>query len=86
MISSRSRAEPVPSPEGGSVMRRAVTVVGIGEDGCAGLSARAAGAVATAHVLVGGERQLEFFPQFRGERIVLKGGLGAAIERIAERA
>jgi precorrin-6Y C5,15-methyltransferase (decarboxylating) len=60
-----------------------VAVVGIGEDGCAGLSARAVGAVAAAQVLVGGERQLEFFPQFRGERIVLKGGLSATIERIA---
>lgn len=66
--------------------RRAVVVVGIGEDGCSGLSARAASAVASAQVLVGGERQLEFFPQFRGERIVLKGGLGAALERVAERA
>jgi precorrin-6Y C5,15-methyltransferase (decarboxylating) len=65
-------------------MRRAVVVVGIGEDGCAGLSARAASAVASAHVLVGGERQLEFFPQFRGERIVLKAGISAAIERVAE--
>ena len=65
-------------------MRRAVVVVGIGEDGCAGLSARAVAAAASAHVLVGGERQLEFFPQFRGERIVLKGGLGATLERVAE--
>ncbi len=64
--------------------RRAVIVVGIGEDGCIGLSARAAGAVAAAQVLVGGERQLAFFPQFTGERIVLKGGLGASLERIAE--
>jgi len=66
------------------VRRRAVMVVGIGEDGCVGLSARAASAVASAQVLVGGERQLEFFPQFRGERIVLKGGMGAALERVAQ--
>ncbi len=66
--------------------RRAVTLIGIGDDGCAGLSARAAGAVASAQVLAGGERHLAFFPQFAGERIVLKGGLTAALERIAERA
>jgi precorrin-6Y C5,15-methyltransferase (decarboxylating) len=62
---------------------RAVTLVGIGDDGCVSLSSRAANAVAKAHVLVGGERQLAFFPQFHGETIVLKSGLGAALERVA---
>ncbi|HZS41340.1 MAG TPA: precorrin-6y C5,15-methyltransferase (decarboxylating) subunit CbiE [Polyangia bacterium] len=64
--------------------RKAVMVIGIGDDGCAGLTSRAANAVAAAQVLVGGERHLEFFPQFKGERIVLKDGLGAALERVAE--
>ena len=62
--------------------RRAVTIVGIGDDGCTGLASRAMSAVLGAQVLVGGERQLEFFPQFRGERIVLKNGLGAALDRV----
>jgi precorrin-6B C5,15-methyltransferase / cobalt-precorrin-6B C5,C15-methyltransferase len=62
---------------------RAVTVIGIGDDGCKGLSARALEAVMTAQWLVGGERQLAFFPEFRGERIVLKGGLAPALDRIA---
>jgi precorrin-6Y C5,15-methyltransferase (decarboxylating) len=65
-------------------MKRAVTVVGIGEDGCAGLTSRAASAIARAGVLVGGERQLAFFPDFAGERIVLKTGIGAALDRVAE--
>lgn len=60
-----------------------VTVVGIGDEGCPGLSARAANAVAQAQVLVGGERQLEFFPQFQGERLVLKGALGPSLDRVA---
>jgi precorrin-6Y C5,15-methyltransferase (decarboxylating) len=64
--------------------RPAVTVVGIGDDGCASLSSRAANAVARAQVLVGGERHLAFFPQFTGERIVLKSGISAALERVAE--
>jgi precorrin-6Y C5,15-methyltransferase (decarboxylating) len=64
--------------------RRAVTLVGIGDDGCAGLSSRAMNAVMSASVLVGGERQLEFFPQFSGERIVLKGGIASALDRVAE--
>jgi precorrin-6Y C5,15-methyltransferase (decarboxylating) len=64
--------------------RSAVTVVGIGDDGCASLSSRAANAVARAQVLVGGERHLAFFPQFTGERIVLKSGISAALDRVAE--
>ena len=62
----------------------AVTVVGIGADGCAGLSARAAGAVARAQILVGGDRQLAFFPQFEGRRIVLGGGLEATLDTIRD--
>ncbi|MGD0677349.1 MAG: precorrin-6y C5,15-methyltransferase (decarboxylating) subunit CbiE [Polyangiaceae bacterium] len=63
--------------------RKAVTVIGIGDDGCASLTSRAVNAVAKAQVLVGGERHLAFFPQFAGERISLKGPLDAAIERVA---
>jgi precorrin-6Y C5,15-methyltransferase (decarboxylating) len=57
-------------------------VVGIGADGCAGLTSRAAGAVAGARVLAGGARHLAFFPQFQGERVVLGGDLDGALERI----
>lgn len=64
-------------------MRRAVTIVGIGDDGCASLSSRAISAIRSAQVLCGGERHLAFFPQFEGERIVLAGGLNAALDRVA---
>lgn len=64
-------------------MRRAVTVVGIGADGCAGLTSRAAGAVAQARVLAGGARHLAFFSQFQGERVVLGKDLDGALARIA---
>ncbi|TGJ98433.1 precorrin-6y C5,15-methyltransferase (decarboxylating) subunit CbiE [Leptospira langatensis] len=63
---------------------KAVTVVGIGDDGCVGLSSKAMGAVARARVLAGGERHLDFFPQFDGERIVIKGDLLKSADRIAE--
>ncbi len=63
--------------------RRAVTVIGIGDDGCASLTSRAANAVAAAQVLVGGERHLAFFPEFAGERVVLKGGVAATLDRVA---
>jgi precorrin-6B C5,15-methyltransferase / cobalt-precorrin-6B C5,C15-methyltransferase len=62
----------------------AVTLVGIGDDGCASLSPRAFSAVSRAQVLAGGERQLAFFERFTGERIVLKNGIGASLDRIAE--
>lgn len=65
-------------------LRRAITLVGIGDDGCASLTSRAVSAVMKAGVLVGGERQLEFFPQFQGERIVLKDGLSSVLDRVAE--
>lgn len=61
---------------------RAVTVVGLGDDGCASLTSRAANAIARAQVLVGGERHLAFFPQFTGVRIALKGGLDAALAKV----
>jgi precorrin-6Y C5,15-methyltransferase (decarboxylating) len=66
------------------VKPRAVTVVGIGDDGCKGLTSRAMDAVARARVLVGGERQLAFFPEFAGERIVIKGGVAPVLDRVAE--
>jgi precorrin-6B C5,15-methyltransferase / cobalt-precorrin-6B C5,C15-methyltransferase len=67
-----------------STRRRPVTLIGIGDDGCSGLTSRAMQAVASAQWLVGGERQLAFFPQFHGERLVIKSSLGELMERIAE--
>lgn len=64
--------------------RKAITLVGIGDDGCIGLTSRAITAISSADILAGGERQLEFFPEFHGERIALRGGLASAIDRIAE--
>jgi precorrin-6Y C5,15-methyltransferase (decarboxylating) len=57
--------------------------VGIGDDGCAGLSSRAANAVAGAQVLVGGERHLAFFPQFSGQRVIVKKDLAGVLDRVA---
>lgn len=63
---------------------KAVTVIGMGDEGCLGLSSIAANAVSKAQVLAGGERHLDFFPQFSGEKIVFKENLSQAIERIAD--
>lgn len=64
--------------------RKPVTVVGIGDDGCRSLTSRAMDAVTQAQWLVGGERQLAFFPQFHGEQLVIKDKLPALMERIGE--
>jgi precorrin-6Y C5,15-methyltransferase (decarboxylating) len=66
------------------IRRRAVSVVGIGDDGCVGLTSRAMSTIASAHVLVGGARHLAFIPQFQGERIVLQDGIAGALDRVAE--
>ncbi|TGM86707.1 precorrin-6y C5,15-methyltransferase (decarboxylating) subunit CbiE [Leptospira licerasiae] len=63
---------------------KAVTVIGIGDDGCVGLSSKAMGAVARARILAGGERHLDFFPQFDGERIIFKSDVVRTAEKIAE--
>jgi precorrin-6B C5,15-methyltransferase / cobalt-precorrin-6B C5,C15-methyltransferase len=62
----------------------AVTLIGIGDDGCASLSARAINAITRAQVLAGGERHLAFFSQFAGERIVLKNGISQSLEKISQ--
>lgn len=43
---------------------KAVTVIGMGDEGCPGLSSIAVNAVAKAQILAGGERHLDFFPNF----------------------
>lgn len=73
--------QPPPEPKR---LRRPVTVIGIGDDGCASLTSRAVNAVARAQVLVGGARQLDFFREFTGEKLVLKGGLSGVLGRVAE--
>lgn len=63
--------------------QRAVTLIGIGDDGCRSLTSRAIGAITGAQVLVGGSRHLAFFPEFEGERITLEGGLVKALDAVA---
>ncbi|UQZ85786.1 Precorrin-6Y C(5,15)-methyltransferase [decarboxylating] [Paenibacillus konkukensis] len=50
-------------------------VIGIGDNGQEGLLPQYAKWVYESDVLVGGERQLQFFPDYMGRTIVIKGGL-----------
>jgi precorrin-6Y C5,15-methyltransferase (decarboxylating) len=53
-----------------------LTVVGMGEAGCQGISSQAFNAVVQADVLVGAQRYLDFFQDFHGETIQMgEGGL-----------
>ncbi|MEO5968530.1 MAG: precorrin-6y C5,15-methyltransferase (decarboxylating) subunit CbiE [Bdellovibrionia bacterium] len=63
---------------------KAVTIIGMGDDGCVGLSSKAAGAISRAQVLAGGQRHLDFFPQFEGRRIIFKGEIIRSVQEIAE--
>jgi precorrin-6Y C5,15-methyltransferase (decarboxylating) len=60
-----------------------LSVVGIGEDGLAGLSAAAATLVANAEVLVGGERHLAMVASGTAERLSWLSPFAANLERLA---
>jgi precorrin-6Y C5,15-methyltransferase (decarboxylating) len=63
-------------------MKPWLTVVGIGEDGVAGLSEAARALLASAEVLVGGERHLAMVPEDGRERLVWPSPLQALIADI----
>ncbi len=62
---------------------RPVLVVGVGDDGPAGLSAAAREEVAAATLLCGGNRHLAFFPDHPAERFVVRANLDALVSRLA---
>ncbi|BCG58553.1 precorrin-6y C5,15-methyltransferase (decarboxylating) subunit CbiE [Paenibacillus sp. URB8-2] len=65
-------------------MDRRIKIIGIGDEGPAGLSAASLERIHRADVLAGGERHLSFFPGHGGETFILKGGLGSTVEQLAE--
>ncbi|MCL4543385.1 MAG: precorrin-6y C5,15-methyltransferase (decarboxylating) subunit CbiE [Chloroflexi bacterium] len=60
-----------------------VSVIGIGDDGPAGLTAPVREAIAQADVLIGGQRHLSWFPDHPVRRIVLTSNLDRAVAQIA---
>jgi precorrin-6Y C5,15-methyltransferase (decarboxylating) len=61
-----------------------IYIIGIGEDGAGGLTPESLNRVRSSEVLLGGERQLSFFKEYEGEKVVLKGGLQAFTDKLAE--
>ncbi len=65
-----------------TVTETRILVLGLTAAGAAGLPPALVARVHQADVLVGGERQLNYFPHARGERVVIRGDVVPAVERL----
>jgi precorrin-6Y C5,15-methyltransferase (decarboxylating) len=63
-------------------MNEKVWIVGVGNDGSAGLSQTALELIEKADLLMGGERLLAFFPESPAERVMIKSNLDELVERV----
>ncbi|MEW9672003.1 precorrin-6y C5,15-methyltransferase (decarboxylating) subunit CbiE [Ammoniphilus sp. 3BR4] len=63
-------------------MDNRMKVIGIGDNGKESLLPIYLNWIKESEILVGGERQLDFFPEYTGEKIVIKGGLTALADRL----
>ena len=63
-------------------MQSKIHIIGIGVEGRESLSNRALKLVESASLLIGGERHLDEFPEFKGERFVLRSNLKEMLEVI----
>ncbi|MFJ7666189.1 precorrin-6y C5,15-methyltransferase (decarboxylating) subunit CbiE [Lysinibacillus sp. NPDC097195] len=61
-----------------------IKLIGIGDNGQESLLPQYRQWITDCQVLVGGERVLDFFPSFTGEKIVIKGGLSTLVEKLAK--
>ncbi|RIV28161.1 precorrin-6y C5,15-methyltransferase (decarboxylating) subunit CbiE [Alicyclobacillaceae bacterium I2511] len=61
-----------------------IWVIGLGDDGRRGLSEQHIARIQAAHLLVGGERQLAFFPEFTGRTLLWKSPLAEVVATLAE--
>ncbi|MFY0742456.1 precorrin-6y C5,15-methyltransferase (decarboxylating) subunit CbiE [Solibacillus silvestris] len=59
-------------------------MIGIGDNGPASLLPQYIAWIESSEVLVGGERHLDFFPDYTGEKIIIKGGLSQLVEKLQE--
>jgi precorrin-6Y C5,15-methyltransferase (decarboxylating) len=63
-----------------------IQVIGLGDNGKESLLPQHLEAIEQAEVLVGGERHLQFFPEFRGRKIMIKGSLKEVFEQVKQTA
>lgn len=62
-----------------------IHVIGAGVEGQEGFSSRALDLVARADLLIGGQRQLDLFPEFQGETLAIEGDLPAIVDKLGGR-
>jgi precorrin-6B C5,15-methyltransferase / cobalt-precorrin-6B C5,C15-methyltransferase len=63
-------------------VKLSIKLIGIGDNGKASLLPIYLDWIEQCEMLVGGERHLQFFPEFHGEKVVIKGALSELIERL----
>lgn len=63
-------------------MKPSIKIIGIGDNGKASLLPIYTDWIRQCEVLVGGERHLQFFPEFQGEKVVVQGGLSELTARL----
>jgi precorrin-6B C5,15-methyltransferase / cobalt-precorrin-6B C5,C15-methyltransferase len=64
------------------MVNKPIKIIGISDNGKAGLLPIYQQWISESERLVGGERHLAFFPDYAGEKIAIKGGLSRILERI----
>ncbi|WP_195892860.1 precorrin-6y C5,15-methyltransferase (decarboxylating) subunit CbiE [Bacillus massiliigorillae] len=65
-------------------LTQSMKLIGISDNGKASLLPLYQSWIEDSEVLVGGERVLEFFPDYKGEKIIIKNGLKQLTERLLE--
>lgn len=65
-------------------MKPAIRLIGLGDNGKDSLLPQYLDWISQCEVLVGGARHLQFFSDFKGERIVIKGALSELIEQLSK--
>lgn len=63
-------------------MEQVIKIIGIGDEGRQGLPPLYQTWIQESELLIGGERHLDFFPDFLGEKMILKGGLKGLTDRL----
>lgn len=61
-----------------------IQVIGIGDGGRSDLLPNSQQMIQESDLLIGGERQLSFFPEYEGEKLVIKGGLKDLVQRLKQ--
>lgn len=65
-------------------MAQTIKMIGIGDEGKQSLLPLYEKWIEESEMLVGGERQLAFFPDYKGEKVAIKGGLASLVNRLQE--